>query len=248
MLSNAGIGDILITKMILQSLNLKNKVVINKELVKIYRNDSDAYYKFIEKLEDILFVNQTEPALNIHSLNLQDKITKFLLIEYFKKDLKNVFDFDYITLSTKTRYDDSQNAFMNNDLSIIIDFFKNFTVDCPIVLLGERELKGNQYSLYKHYMEVLSENNDIIDYTSDVKLSTEPDWNMFIRDLSILNNSKLNIMFGYGGNFVMTIAISNSNIGYIRDISHPFLNIVGSNFHRNLNEFMNEIKLKIQDM
>ena len=50
-------------------------------------------------------------------------------------------------------------------------------------------------------------------------------------------------MFGYGGNMVMSTAISNSNIGYIRNISYPFLDALGSNFHRNLNEFLNELKL-----
>lgn len=250
MLCNAGMGDILIAKMILQSFNSKNKVVIDKNLIKSYRDDSDTYYAFVEKLENILFANQSEPAINTHSSNFQNKITNFSLVEDFKQDLRSVYDFDYITLSTKARFDRAHEEFIKNDLSVIVDFFRNFSVDCSIILLGEKDLNGKladnvweQYSFYEHYIDVLSKKNKIIDLTSDMKLLTEPNWNMFTRDLSILHNSKLNIMFGYGGNMVMSTAISNSNIGYIRNISYPFLDALGSNFHRNLNEFLNELKL-----
>lgn len=255
MLCNAGIGDILIAKMILQSLNLKNKVAINKNLIRKNRYNSADYYAFVEKLENILFANQSEPALNIHSSNFQNKITNFSLVEDFKQDLRSVYDFDYITLSTKARFDGAHEKFIKNDLSVIVDFFRDFSVDCSIILLGEKDLNGKladkvweQYSFYEHYMDVLSKKNKIIDLTSDKNLIAEPNWDMFTRDLSILHNSKLNIMFGYGGNMVMSTAISNSNIGYISDIRHPFLNIVGPSYHRNLGTFLNELKLFVNNL
>src|SRR6056300_907056 len=106
MICGVGIGDILIAKMILQSFNFKNKVNIVKSNVKLNRNDSKQYFEFMNKLENILFSEQTEPYLNTPAFNFIHSIKDVSLIKYFKNyDTNTHLDFEYITINPKVRFD-----------------------------------------------------------------------------------------------------------------------------------------------
>ena len=224
----SGIGDILIAKMICKENNIQESIEYDKSLVKKYREDSKSYYYFLNQLIHTLF-NKENTKNNIKNnldlYNLIPTIKNHSLSEYF--DLKPVYDFDYIVFQTKGRFLRSF-TLPENIKNILEEKYLKLTTKYKIVLLGEKNNQKNYENIY-HILKKLNKNNEVIDMTTNKRLHIDSEWDLFIRDVSILHHSKLNINVGLGGNFVMSTAFSENTISYTYDDTHPYMNTLKPN-------------------
>lgn len=69
-------------------------------------------------------------------------------------------------------------------------------------------------SLYKEMME-LSANNHVIDRTKEFLISGNPDFEDFIKEVSLISKAELNVTFGNGGPLSMCQAFSRNNLCYV---------------------------------
>lgn len=242
--THAGIGDILIAKMICRENNIRERVQYDKSLVKLYREDSESYYNFLDKLNSTLFDEENVEnniKNNINFCSLINTIKNYSLSEYF--DLKPVYDFDYIVFQTKGRFLFPPLLLPETIKSLLVEKFSKLNSKYKIILLGERERQTNNSndSIYENIyplLQNLKKNNEVIDMTLDKRLHVNPDWDNFLRDISIIHYSKLNINIGLGGNFVMSTSFSENTISYTSNDRHAYMDILKPNIcFSDINEY-----------
>lgn len=252
MIYRIGIGDILITKMIFDTYGMYEKFKIYKTFISQYREGSSEYLEFIKKLSETLFGSDwyeiTENYEQVFN-NSHYKLKHFDLSGYF--ELKNQFTEPYVVFHTKIRLDSERRTFLQQEKEFK-QFLQNLNTHVKIVLLGERNLsvnletiEHNHTTIYEHLL-VLKNNNNVLDLTEET-LNNSPDWNIFVRDLCIINNAKLNIGIGFGGNMVICSAFSDKNCFYTANLEHPFLKSANKFVEQNFCNFLNKIKKELND-
>lgn len=228
-----GIGDILIFR---ASTTEEPLIEINKSIIREYRNDSNDYFIFIEKLIKHLFKNVSiidEPAYIDYNIdNVNNDISKYFEFE------KN--DENYICLHTKLRVDDEIEEFNKNK-----NQFCEIINDLPfekVYIVGERIISENFETKYHSHSTIYPaiNNKKYIDKTVHT-LNNNPLWEQFIKDLSLIKNANMNIGIGLGGNMVMSTLLNKNNAFYTLNIKHQYLSFFNDTFFNNLNNFKNKI-------
>ncbi len=228
----AGLGDILLSLItLIHSENLgRFKLQIPNELVSIYRNQSESYKKLVENLLDRLKVDwewadiSWTQAIPTRTLFDRYKVTdisqdRHKLITLFGLDSISDLPTNYVVIHTKSRD-------YNNNREID-DFCRNFKTSLPIVVIGERIISQNKenqicgaQSLYSTIMSNLDPTQTIIDCTyPDIQETCN--FQTLCRDLAIISHAKCNIVFGQGGNLVMSAIFAKSFVCCVGGIQHP---------------------------
>jgi hypothetical protein len=94
------------------------------------------------------------------------------------------------------------------------EFCNNYKSKYQIVLLGERTFpstyEGNIDGIRTIYNELinLNNNNQIIDLTKD-SIYNNLNFNEYLVDMKIINNARLNVIFGCGGQFCNSLFFGN---------------------------------------
>lgn len=247
---NLGIGDILIYIYIYHQAGLLDSVqfIIDTSHAMIYRNNYLNYLEFIKKLlkkyhvryklidkNNVLYrtpFTVTESLINLNDTNFQTSLSSFRQLSYLKN---NIFPQEYIIIHTKLRTNILTKHFKKDEFSnYITNLFTNFRSKVPIVLLGEKEIVGayenkiiSMHSLYKELVNSLQNNNKVIDLTVN-NVQKDHDFNLFERDISIIHHAECNIVFGEGGNLVMSILFGKK---YIALVTHYHHAIFDRSFH-----------------
>ena len=224
-----GIGDLLIVKMIQISNNLDiNNININNNIILQYYENYQEKIKFITQFIEFLFTN-TKYCINNNPTDYYNIINKYKIINSYIYDFINknsIINFEnkysnYIVFHTKMRYDGLMNKFDNEILPGLNIFLSNFKTSKQILILGERNIGFNNEtmvhktkSLYGNLL-LLKLNNDVIDLTGDVLTCGNPNFNTFLSDIQIINQSLCNITFGIGGPLNICKAFSKNNISFI---------------------------------
>lgn len=250
MIFRLGIGDILITKMVFDEHQINKKFKIYLPFIESYREGSEEYLKFIEKLIVKLFGENsyqlTEKNAEIFD-NSKYNIKSCDLSKYF--DLKDHFDEPYVLFHTKVRLDNCAASFFENKKTLKT-FFENLKTNLKIILIGERELEENvETKIHNHFtiyeeLKSLNKHNNVLDLT-EKSLNNRPNWDIFIRDLSIINRAKLNVGIGYGGNMVISSAFSSKNCFYISNLRHPFFNYIPESTYTDFEKFLDKVEQEI---
>lgn len=246
-----GIGDILITKMIFDEHKIDKQFVIDVPTIDTHRQGSKQYLEFVEKLVAKLFGEYSYGSTTKKDEEIFDNLAYNVkntdLTKYF--DLKDHFDEPYVVFHTKARLDQYSKLFFDNK-DDFKSFLKNVKTNLKIILIGDRELEDNiETSTHNHFtiyeeLEYLKEQNNVLDLT-EKSLNNTPNWDIFARDLSIINRAKLNVGIGYGGNMVICSAFSSKNCFYVSNSRHPFFNSIPEYTYANFQSFLNKIKEEI---
>ena len=94
-----GIGDILLTKLLFETHGITDALDINREIIRIYKNDSNAYWTFLHDLIKKLFPNNQINYINAIRFDYYQYSPTYAfkpgvnLHKYFNLD--PVFDFEY---------------------------------------------------------------------------------------------------------------------------------------------------------
>jgi hypothetical protein len=224
-----GIGDLLIIKMIQISNNLDiSNININKKLILDNCENYDQKICSTIKLIELLFPNTTYD-INNNTLDFDNFINVYKIkYTYIYDDIdirkfinvKNDYS-DYIIFHTKLRFDLQMHNFNNEIVGELNNFLSSFVTTKKILILGERNIGQNKEtiihnttSLYNNLL-LLKKNNNVIDLTHDILTCGNPDFNIFLSDIQLINNSSCNITFGIGGPFSICKAFSKRNISFI---------------------------------
>ena len=252
-----GIGDLIILKKITKVLNINlEKIIISNNLINNYREYPNKFRKFINEFIKILFPNilvQEMAKPNLQPLN--ERLYEYIDNFYINNDIdfpKIEINYnDYIIFHTKVRLDGQMEKFINEDLNILNNFFKNFQTDKKIILLGEKFIENccekevhNIISIYENLL-FLKNNNNIIDLTHDTLYSGQDDFNKFIFDVNLIINAECNIVCSIGGNFCLPQAFSKNNIVFISNYKHKIIErllINNKSIHNDVFNFINEIQ------
>ncbi|AYV84298.1 MAG: hypothetical protein Hyperionvirus21_32 [Hyperionvirus sp.] len=258
--SRPGIGDIIIMKQIYDHFKLKNKIIFNLNLIATYRENKLEYVKFIRWFIERLFGTHNISYINDTSHNLVEFHNYFIkedalrsIQHYFNLDPIDNFSDDYIIFHSKCRFDYDNWTFTSIYKPKIIAFLSNFKSKYKIVILGERVMSSN-YETRVHNMEsiynelmLLKNNNIVIDMTEQ-ELANTPSSEIFQRDIKIINQAKVNIGVGFGGNFVITTAFSKKLEFFIGGLTHAYfdniINLNNTNYrlHNNIDQFLASIQ------
>ncbi|AYV86321.1 MAG: methyltransferase domain-containing protein [Solumvirus sp.] len=250
-MSPIGIGDLLIQWAVIVEHKLDISLKLANTTLVEYRNGSDAYKIFIEKLlKGIIKVKFRwgEPE-SLHHLIDEYKINNpevlHSLFPFDKTSFMNRWDNGYIVIHTKSRLEGEI-----LDAKELQRFVDTFYTKSTIILLGEREITSNlennrhkTNSLYTTLLK-LNKNNKVIDLTVD-QIQEVPNMDIFLSDVSIMNQAKCNINFGIGGNFVMSTLLTKRSISYISNTQYKyFTNFNGGikhKFYRKLSPMIDSV-------
>jgi hypothetical protein len=263
-----GIGDLLIVKMIQISNNLDiNTININNEIILRYCENYEQKIKFITQFIEFLFPDTkyciNNNPLDFNLINREYKIVNNYIYDSINKssiiNFENKYS-DYIVFHTKMRYDGLIDKFDNEILPELNIFLENFKTSKKIIILGERNIGQNletivhkTKSLYDNLL-FLNQNNDVIDLTNDTLTCGNPDFNMFLSDIQLINQALCNITFGIGGPFNICKAFSKNNISFIpfyhlapyKTILDQF-NIIDYSIVENIDELNKRIHIKLEN-
>lgn len=242
MFSNAGIGDILLLKLLHNNgvVEIKDNIVIGLDMIKKYRDPVTylEYMNFISKLGGFLWPEN--PSIfkfvegNLESFSIQndfdkmdwDHLKNFNLSSYFPK--LDVIEGKYYVFNTKMRFVNGIEKETDSIKAKLREICSKIKLQYPIVLLGEKEL-GSNLEVKIHEMKtcyeellLLKENNTVIDLTEDSTLTNSPNIDLFIRDVNILKNCVKAVNIGYGGNFCMSLVFAPACVNYVKFIGYPF--------------------------
>lgn len=225
------------------------KFNINVSHILQYRDNSQQYIDFIIKLSHCLFgkenviINENQQTNGPTFDNTNYQLHNTNLSKYFK--IKNILEPGYIVFHTKCRLGQNRVLF-DSSYEALKSFLTNFKSDKKIVILGEKTLSHNMevcahgmFTIYEDLLR-LKNNNFVLDMTEEA-LNNTPDWETFIRDISIINNADLNVGVGLGGNFVMCSAFSDNNSFFVTALEKNIKNF--SKFcYNDLEAWKNSIK------
>lgn len=237
-----GIGDILLLKMICDQYEVTNDIVLNINIINVYRDSSQSYLQFLKWLVEQLFTNNNIIYLNDPQIRITnvptDKINTPSLSKYF--NVAPFFDFKYIVFHTRCRMDTDTDNYFNIYKPRFKEFLSTFKSKYKIIILGERIISLNQEAMIHNidciYNEliVLKNNNDLIDMTES-ELCNIPNNEIFARDTRIIHNAESNLGLGFGGNFVIATALSKSFDFFVGKLSHGYLTSITKLKNKNYN-------------
>ncbi|AYV82670.1 MAG: hypothetical protein Hyperionvirus2_38 [Hyperionvirus sp.] len=222
-----GMGDILEYLHIYSELGLLNKVrfLIDNDFLEKYRANTPSYVQFIRHIlykfgvqshlidggSDYRVIGADELVIN-HKISFRS-LTKFH--NYFSLILAapRTINHEYIVIHTKYRPIVHNNVIERQIKNYVRNLFSDFKAKLPIVLLGEKEIEPPRkyemqgiYSLYNELITSLSNKNTIIDLTVP-KIQLHYDVHQFEKDISIIHNAECNIIFGVGGNLILSLLL-----------------------------------------
>lgn len=247
-----GIGDLLILKMKQISNHMTiNQINVSRQLLLKYRKYPEKSLEFIKKFIALLFPETTICVTNEkYTLEylLEYNITKTYLYDQIHLTIPITYT-NYIIFHTKVRLDGYMDKFLNHDLPCLDTFFKNFKTDKTIIILGEKKVeecfeqkKHNIISIYNNILQL--SNNKVIDLTEPELYSGNIDFNMFLKDIELINKADMNICFGIGGPLNLCQAFSKHNICYVSNFSHTIINSyidINNNCYREIETFIDTI-------
>ncbi len=230
-----GIGDLLIYASTLIEVNRQSYtcLMLNNKLLATYRNNSKDYQLFINQLLDQLKIqcewtdlpNTTTTPQLMTQYKIKDiTISKNYICQHFNLQKSILCEYPkYLLFHTKCR------SFF--DYEGIKTFCKDFKTTLPIVIIGERQTSNNKENqilhvecLYNIFNTQLRSNNQIIDLSVG-DIQNHPSLPTFEKDLAIIHNAESNLIFGQGGNLVMSCYFAKHFIACIGQLkpsqSHP---------------------------
>lgn len=237
----SGIGDILIQK----SNYPNSKIYWNiKHLLdwkpfpdnlKNIKFNIELLLKLFDKQKIHIFYNNNVKIdqRQLSTLHFQPKLINLFNIS------QNTYNFEYIIVHTKLRFScNHSKTFIQHIKLKLKHFFSNFKTKYKILILGERKIANNKETeaiptittIYEECI-LLKNNNDVYDLTEEVMYNT-PDMTRFEKDIKIINNAKLNVGIGHGGQFCFNLLFSKKTLyfcppGLINfQIENPNINIV----------------------
>lgn len=223
-----GIGDILCSWAALEKVKHNyEKIYIDAqlELISIFRNDSELYRKFVIDFIKLLFSNDSKYIL-FENKGKQDPfyLLKEGTIPYtftycpllFGKETKNKIDGEYIIITTKVRYLNTNFYSLFKDR--FVENIKSLSKKYKIVLIGERDIDNNReyreeghdniYTIYKDICNI----ENIIDLSEPVYMSSDnsnpPNLDKIMEDCDLMRKAKCVITLGCGGNLALAAATS----------------------------------------
>lgn len=231
-----GIGDILMTRLIFDTVGINPVIYYNEKITETYRDNNTDHTVFVCKLfshlfgdkfklfyhDDIrLFYYHFQYDFNIDCINLK---------KWFPVELEHIpTNEQYIVFHTKVRIDATMETFNNSTRGELARYFQEKKFNKRVVILGERSVDKNieqqvheQSNIYSELL-MLTNHNDIIDMTVD-HCYNSPNFETFIRDLSIIQNADHVYGCGWGGYFAMTWAVSENYSFYMPEqLNHKFI-------------------------
>jgi hypothetical protein len=132
-------------------------------------------------------------------------------------------DEDYVVITTKIRYLKKTDFYPR--ATEFWKTIKKLSSKYKIVILGEREVEmrreylSSQDSIYGIYEQIISNisNDRILDLTLPALGETVSDLKQIQQDCLIMNEAKLVITLGVGGNSCMSTAVAKMAVGYRND-------------------------------
>ena len=242
-----GIGDILISLVLLKNNIIQPPIYINLDAFKDntwYDNPSN-FLDFRLKLIEYICINNDIDFNNIKLLDYnnnnnnyfnqhQEEIPKIniwnlqLNLNTTKNNLNIDNDTEYIIFHTKCRFlAGFDYEILKNNLSV---FFNTYKTKYTIVLLGEKEIECSGYEkihgITTIYNELtnLKKNNSVIDLTID-NIYKELHFDNYLNDMTIINKAKYNILVGLGGPFVNSLIFGKNTITYLPTYILNYFNI-----------------------
>ena len=249
-----GLGDLFLISAVLN--NIKNDydiIRINPQWwfikdYKKYTNEQSQLFKDVFSniikllLNDEKFIigghNKNEPVKGFEDL-CKDWVVP-VLPRFSDKLCNNNYDLnldsEYIVITTKIRELGCNFNYIKIDLLNTLNLLSK---KYKIVILGDCEQYLGQDCIYDDIVKNLKHN--IIDFTIPYSKMLIPDIEQIKKDCTIMNRSKCVITLGCGGNFCMSLSVSNRMISFKNDrynsvnrmvIGHPEFS-----FYSNFKEF-----------
>lgn len=256
-----GIGDILI-----YALQIKNNITkkiffvnINIFLLNPYKysdviNIFEFKIKLLNKLklhDNILFMNDSN-VLYSNQQNYNNQIKHFNVLNKYFVFTHIPVNNEYIIFHTKCRfYPGMKYEILKNKLK---SFFETFETRFVIVILGEKNI-GDHYpssfgitTIYEE-LKILQKKNNVIDLSQETILD-KLDFYSFEKDLSIINNAKMNICFGNGGHLVSSLIFGKITLAYTSKLDQSgfrkqYLNDNHIDLHKDINIFLDELTKRL---
>lgn len=223
-----GIGDILFASTLVRNKLIKTPLFIN---IRVYTDNpyqlTDTYNSFCFKIkllerlydsQEITFYSHSDMYYSDWPKHLKS-ITNFSALNK-SFDLTNLIPDDYIIFHTKCRFTSDFNyEGLKHNMKI---FCKNFKTNNTIIILGERQMPSNYETtvhkittIYEELLE-LNNNNRVLDLSID-NVYDNLNFENFCKDMSIIHNSKTNILVGHGGQFCNSILFGKNAISYLTE-------------------------------
>lgn len=199
-------------------------ISLDKNILNYYRGENDNYYnnyqiflKYISNNPNIIIEDIYNPKYkNICVTSLSNEFSIPIKFNLYNKLISgyNIYNFNYITISTKI-LGISKNIYNNNIKNDLIKLLKN--VKCKIVILGERDIVScREYKIHETYSIYYDLINNI-DNFEDLTIKNNTINNELIpllTSLDILNKSILNIYIGNSGISEIIPFVSNNILGF----------------------------------
>lgn len=240
-LTALGIGDIILTLILLKNKLINESVFINLFFFVDnfwYPNPSNALKFRISLINHILEQNKNIDKKILYTY-YDNKNTNYLNqhLDYYKYldhpekwhlnlNCQTIIEDPYIVFHTKARFHKSFD--MIQFRKKLIDLCKRIKSKYKIILLGERNFPNtfetNYINLTTIYQELLTlkTNNNVIDMTLE-SIYNELDIDNYFKDIGVVSNAKYNMLVGMGGLLVSCLAFNHNSV--INYTSHQADNI-----------------------
>lgn len=223
-----GIGDLLFNIICIKN-NLKQQYTIN---LCCFNDDNNRLIFIMKLILDLIKGNNIDNNKIKFIFNNEIVINPNLpyhLINNFRLNIdlnensinQNQNDSEYIIFHTKFRHHDG-NLNINLIKYKIMNFCRFFKSKYKIYIMGEQimpetnETKIHNISTIYNELLELNKNNNIVNLTKQ-DIYNNLDYDDYLRDVKIIQNAKINICFGLGGQLCTSMAFGNSTISYFKN-------------------------------
>jgi len=244
---NLGIGDLLIC---LSYIKLhyneyeKFHIVLNYDIIKIWRNDSQSIKKFTKDISEIIF---NDPKIILYEFNVNNDYSEYIgtgilqvnlwheynfrpcNLEHIIKDFKceKIFikdkelNFPFFVLNTKVRLEKYDYYLSYKDK--FYNLLNKLSYKYKLLLMGERKIPMNKEYLeepsdiktFLLYEDIINNiNKENIIDNTKEDLLHENNINDFLRDCYLINKSNFSIFLGMGGAPLITMSFSKKTYGF----------------------------------
>ena len=222
-----------------------NSFNMNQFLIVIPNNSKECLDQFLIKPPRRDWINNCGntymPKYNIHvksfTLDLVGIDRKYIPPQLLGKK--------YIVFNTKLRFIDNFNyTELKQQLST---FFKTYKTNYTIVLLGEKKFgntkEGNWHKIQTMYNELLElkKNNHVIDLTTE-SIINDLDYDLYIKDASIMHYAEYSICCGLGGHFCSSLAFAKNIITFESTYETNLHNVKNLNSYKDFNDYLSKLK------
>jgi len=221
-----------------------NSLSMNQFLIVIPTNSKEYIDDLLIKSPNVSWMHHSGtyiPKYNIHvksfTLDLAGINRKYIPTQLLDKP--------YIVFNTKLRFNSKFNyRELKNNMST---FFKTYKTNYTIVLLGERVLgrarevlSHNMQTMYHELLE-LKTNNDVIDLTIET-INNNLDYDLYVKDCSIMHYAEYSICCGLGGHFCSSLAFAKNIITFESTYETNMDNVANLNSYKDFNNYLSKLK------